>query len=88
MTEIFWFDEKLLRIKRSPRFEIMDPNVSYSLIKPPKDSIISGGEILSVLLKLEDVTDAESRWEQWTDQIDTIVDKGVRCDNLIDCYVR
>ena len=57
---------------------------TYSLVKPPKGSNISGGEILDILVKLKDITDADERWEQWTGQLDTIVDKGTGCDQLID----
>ena len=55
-----------------------------SLVKPPKGSNISGGEILDILVKLKDITDADERWEQGTGQLDTIVDKGTGCDQLID----
>ena len=56
---------------------------TYSLLKPPKGSNISGGEILDVLLNIKDITDADERWEQWTGQIDTIIDKVGNCDGLL-----
>lgn len=57
---------------------------TYSLVKPPKGSNISGGEILDVLLSIKDITDADERWNEWTNQIDIIVDKGINCDRLQD----
>ena len=34
---------------------------TYSLVKPPKGSNISGGEILDVLLSIKDISDADER---------------------------
>lgn len=49
---------------------------TYSLVKPPPGSNVSGEEVLGVLLKLEDMDDNEERKSQWEAQIDTILDKG------------
>lgn len=57
---------------------------TYSLIKPPKGSNISGGEILNELIKLKDIKDIDERWDKWTEKIDSLIDKGVRCDQLLD----
>ena len=55
---------------------------NYSLVKPPKGSNIFGGEILHVLLSIKDISDADERWNEWTNQIDIIIDKGINCDRL------
>ncbi|KAJ8930644.1 hypothetical protein NQ314_016559 [Rhamnusium bicolor] len=47
---------------------------TYSLVKPPRGSNVSG-EVLGALLKLEDIDDNEERNSQWEAQIDTILDK-------------
>ena len=49
---------------------------TYSLVKPPKGSNVSGGEILKVLIDIKDIKAVDERQEQWDAQIDTILDKG------------
>lgn len=55
---------------------------TYSLVKPPKGSNISGGDILTVLLNIKDITDSADRKTQWDAQIDTILDRGVHSEVL------
>lgn len=55
---------------------------TYSLIKPPKGSNVSGGEIIDVLLSIKDIKSVYDRREQWDAQIDTILDKGVHAETL------
>lgn len=55
---------------------------TYSLVKPPKGSNISGGDILSVLLSIKDITDATERKTQWDAQIDKILDRGMYSEVL------
>lgn len=50
---------------------------TYSLVKPPKGNNATGGEVIDVLINLKDVTNIDERWEYWTEQIDTIIDKGI-----------
>ncbi|XP_031781272.1 uncharacterized protein LOC116416548 isoform X2 [Nasonia vitripennis] len=57
---------------------------TYSLIKPPKGSNVSGAEIVDVLLSIKDIKNVDDRREQWDAQIDTILDKGVHADTLSD----
>lgn len=57
---------------------------TYSLIKPPKGSNVSGGEIVDVLLSIKDIKNVYDRREQWDAQIDTILDKGVHAETLSD----
>ncbi|KYN29059.1 hypothetical protein ALC57_01523 [Trachymyrmex cornetzi] len=53
---------------------------TYSLVKPPKGSNISGGEILEVLLKIKDIMDITERNTQWDAQIDTILDRAINVE--------
>lgn len=55
-----------------------------SLIKPPKGSNDSGGEIVDVLLSIKYIKNVYDRREQWDAQIDTILDKGLRTETLSD----
>lgn len=57
---------------------------TYSLVKPPKGSNISGGEIIDMLLKIKDIKNIDERQQQWNAQIDTILDKGLNTDILPD----
>lgn len=57
---------------------------TYSLVKPPKDCNISGGELMDVLLSIKDIKDPEER--QWIDQIDTILDRGKNV-NILGCCI-
>lgn len=47
---------------------------TYSLVKPPKGSNVSGGEMLETLMKLEDVTEHVSKKSKisWEDSMDRI----------------
>lgn len=49
---------------------------TYSLVKPPKDSNITGAELINVLLHIKDIKDPVERQNQWLDQIETILDRG------------
>ncbi|KYN26683.1 hypothetical protein ALC57_03946, partial [Trachymyrmex cornetzi] len=53
---------------------------TYSLVKPPKGSNISGGEILEVLLKIKDIMDITERNTQRDAQIDTILDRAINVE--------
>lgn len=48
----------------------------YSLVKPPKGSNVSGGEMLETFMTLEDVTQnvAKQRKISWEDSMDQILD--------------
>lgn len=49
---------------------------TYSLVQPPRGSNVSSGEIFDVLLKINEIDDAEQRKEQWQAQLDNILDQG------------
>lgn len=57
---------------------------TYSLVKPPKGSNVSGGEMLETLMTLEDVTEHVSKKSKisWEDSMDRILDQGIHCDDL------
>lgn len=55
---------------------------TYSLVKPPKGSNISGGEILNVLINIKDLPNVNDRKAQWNAQLDTILDRGNNMDIL------
>ena len=57
---------------------------TYSLVKPPKGSNVSGGDIIKVLIDIKDITAVDERHEKWNAQIDTILDKGFNTDAIID----
>lgn len=57
---------------------------TYSLIKPPKGSNVTGGELIDVLLKIKDIPNVDERRAQWDAQIDTILDKGLHSEKLLD----
>ncbi|KAL5239084.1 hypothetical protein ACI65C_006494 [Semiaphis heraclei] len=57
---------------------------TYSLVKPPKGSNVSGGEMLETLMTLEDVTENVSKKSKmsWEDSMGRILDQGIHCDDL------
>ncbi|XP_024876439.1 uncharacterized protein LOC112457536, partial [Temnothorax curvispinosus] len=57
---------------------------TYSLVKPPKGSNISGADTVNVLLSIKDLNDVNERRDQWDAQIDTILDRGTNMDVLYD----
>lgn len=57
---------------------------TYSLVKPPKGSNVSGGELVDVLLKIKDLKNEDERKQKWDEQIDKILDQGRNCSALYD----
>ena len=57
---------------------------TYSLVKPPKGCNVSGGEIMKALVDIKDIQAVSERKEKWEAQIDTILDKGLNTDVIID----
>lgn len=57
---------------------------TYSLIKPPKGSNVTGDDMMQVLLNIKDIKNMNERRNQWDAQIDTILDKGRNCSALTD----
>ena len=55
---------------------------TYSLAKTPKGCNISGGEIIDVLLKIKDITDADERRDHRNDKIETILDNRRLCTTV------
>lgn len=49
---------------------------TYSLVKPPKGSNVSGGDLVEVLLKIKDIKNIDERRSQWDAQIDMILDRN------------
>ena len=46
---------------------------TYSLVKPPKGSNVSGGDIVKFLIDMKDITTVSERQEQWNAQIDALI---------------
>lgn len=58
---------------------------TYSLVKPPRGSNVSGAEMLTALLSLEDIVGAEnqSRRQEMEQKIELILDGGIPFDDII-----
>lgn len=57
---------------------------TYSLVKSPKGSNVSGGELVDVLLKIKDLKNEDERKQKRDEQIDKILDEGGNCRALYD----
>lgn len=49
---------------------------TYSLVKPPKNSNVAGGEILHTLMKTKDISEADERKAEFSLQLDVVLDRG------------
>ncbi|CAI6353530.1 unnamed protein product [Macrosiphum euphorbiae] len=49
---------------------------TYSLVKPPKGSNVSGGDIINTLLNIKDITNTNERAQRINQELDDILDKG------------
>lgn len=62
----------------------------YLLVKPPKGSNVSGGEMLKNLMTLEDVTENVSKKCKlfWEYIMDCILDQGIHCEDSTEIIER
>jgi hypothetical protein len=49
---------------------------TYSLVKPPKGSNVSGGDMINTLLNIKDITNTNDRAQRINQELDQILDKG------------
>jgi len=59
---------------------------TYSLVKPPKGSNITGGELLSSLFSIKDLNTQEDKSKQFHQAIDNIIDQGSDCPDIMDIF--
>lgn len=57
---------------------------TYSLIEPPKGSIIASSEIFDALLRIHDIEETNKRKEKWESKLDNILDSGSNINALIE----
>lgn len=59
---------------------------TYSLVKPPKGSNITGSELLSSLFSIKDLNTQEDKSKQFHQAIDNIIDQGSDCPDVMDIF--
>jgi len=49
---------------------------TFSLVKPPKSSNVSGGDMINTLLNIKDINNTNERVQRMNQELDQILDKG------------
>ncbi|KAL4091972.1 hypothetical protein QTP88_026567 [Uroleucon formosanum] len=49
---------------------------TYTLVKPPKGSNVSGGNMINILLNIKDITNINEQAQRIKQKLDDILDKG------------
>lgn len=59
---------------------------TYSLVKPPKGSNVTGGELLSSLFSIKDLDMQDDKCKQFHQAIDNIIDHGSDCPDIVNLF--